>query len=64
MPLERVLAHRQSSASRRSDPGEGIWRLLEPVARELGLDPAFDWTVADGRPIPEAWGGSAGVPYF
>lgn len=51
-----LYAHRQSSATRRSDPGEGLWRALVPWAeRELGLVPRPDFTVGDGRPIPSAW---------
>ncbi len=65
MPLRYVWAHRQTSPSRRSDPGEALWQALMPVARELGLTPQPEMTMAalkgDGRPIPEAWGGSG--PY-
>lgn len=60
MPLRYVWAHRQSSATRRSDPGELLWRDLAEWARsELGLDwqPARTW--GDGRPLPRAWGGDA-----
>ncbi len=55
-PLRYLLAHRQSSPTRRSDPGEAIWRALAPWAEEqLGLVALPDLVVDDGRPIPIEW---------
>lgn len=55
MPLAHLYAHRQSSRTRRADPGEGLWRALEPTARELGLAPDYALVVGDGRPVPTQW---------
>lgn len=57
-----VRAHRQSSGTRRSDPGEGLWiEVGEWASRELGLEIEHGRTWASasgkGRPIPKAWGG-------
>lgn len=55
-PLRYLWAHRQSSGDRRSDPGEGVWKELEPFARrELHLEPQYAKTIKDGRPIPREW---------
>lgn len=49
-----MAAHRQSLASRRSDPGELIWQQVAlPMMRELDLATAP--TLKGGRPIPEVW---------
>ena len=65
MPLRYVWAHRQSSPTRRSDPGEALWLALLPTFAELGLEvqPALvlNSKSGAGRPIPEAWGGAG--PY-
>lgn len=59
-PIRWIYAHRQSSASRRSDPGETLWRevALWGVA-ELGLetDPALVLGSGKGRgrPVPREW---------
>lgn len=54
--LRYLYAHRQSSATRRSDPGEALWRALVPWAeRELGLVPRPGFTLGNGRQIPRAW---------
>jgi hypothetical protein len=57
-----IHAHRQSSASRESDPGSRIWQEVGVWAqRELGLSdggPGFvvaKGGVAQGSPIPESW---------
>lgn len=62
-PLKYLIAHRQSSKMRRSDPGEALWMAALPVAESLGLQAQPDWTIDDGKPIPEAWGGSKGSRY-
>lgn len=55
---QHVRAHRQSSASRRADPGEEIWRLvgLDWIER-LGIEQDGKWTIGSGRGIPAQWGG-------
>lgn len=65
-PIRYVWAHRQASDSRRSDPGEELWRKLvveygRPI---LGLE-VQAWRIwGDGRPLPKAWDpGAAAVDY-
>lgn len=61
--IRYVWAHRQSSASRRSDPGEGVWRrvVLEHAVARRGLEtqPALVLSGGKprkpGRPIPIDW---------
>lgn len=63
MPLQWVYAHRQSSPSRRADPGEQLWRLMMPVAEDLGLKARPELRLRStskkapgwGRPIPVEW---------
>lgn len=61
MPIEYVHAHRQSSATRRADPGEELWKrvVLEFGVPVLGLttEPArtLPGRNGDGRPIPLEW---------
>jgi len=57
MPIEYVVAHRQSSDTRRSDPGEEIWRrvVLDFAVAELGLTPIRDSKWREGSPIPIEW---------
>lgn len=57
MPIEYIHAHRQSSATRRSDPGEELWRavVLDFAVPVLGLKTEPDRVVGDGRPIPKDW---------
>lgn len=58
--VSKIVAHRQSSMSRRNDPGEAIWRRVAlPMVKELGFDrekydggPGFE---IGGRPVPGAW---------
>lgn len=56
-PIEFIHAHRQSSSSRRADPGEALWRavVLDYAVPVLGLktEPRRIW--GTGRPIPKAW---------
>jgi hypothetical protein len=50
-----IRAHREASASRRSDPGQAVWRdVALPMAAELGLA-AGGKTIGDGLPIPREW---------
>ena len=57
MPIRYVYAHRQSSDTRRSDPGEELWRrvVLDYAVPELGLEtqPARTW--GRGEPVPLEW---------
>jgi len=55
--LDYIYAHRQSSITRRSDPGEGLWRkIVEGFAKPvLGLTPAYAKTWGMGRTIPVQW---------
>lgn len=62
MPLRYIWAHRQSSRTRRSDPGQTLWRrvVLEYAVPVLGLETQPGIYLAsrasgDGRPIPKAW---------
>lgn len=58
-----IRAHREASASRRSDPGQAVWRDVALMAcAELGLT-AGGGTLGNGLPIPEVWGGAAGARY-
>jgi N-acetyl-anhydromuramyl-L-alanine amidase AmpD len=64
--VTRLLAHRQSSEQRQSDPGSALWqRVAMPLHVELGLhDGGPAYTVGNGSPIPEKWDSSrAGVKY-
>lgn len=56
MPINRLYAHRQSSASRRSDPGQQVWEEVALWAQQaLGLELCQSVTVGDGRPVPVEW---------
>lgn len=57
MPIEYIHAHRQSSATRRSDPGEKLWRrvVLDYAVPVLGLQAEQGRTLGKGRPIPKDW---------
>jgi hypothetical protein len=60
MPIRFIYAHRQASPTRRSCPGEGLWRALVPWAEEhLGLESRPRLVLrrpsGPGRPIPKAW---------
>lgn len=64
--LKVLGAHRQSSADRRNDPGEAIWKsAAAPVSQELGLEyGGVGFKLDDGYPIPECWDSNAhGIPY-
>lgn len=55
--VTHIHPHRQSSNDRQSDPGSLIWRTVGIWAQNtLGLsDGGADFTVGNGRMIPEAW---------
>lgn len=65
MPIEKVWAHRQSSATRRPDPGELLWThlVLGYAVPVLGLRTEVDLVVGDGRPVPKEWDPSATAEY-
>ncbi len=54
--VTKLVAHRQSSKSRRDDPGSAIWRgIALPMSAELGLDDGGDGFEIGGYPIPVEW---------
>jgi hypothetical protein len=55
--IKYVHAHRQTSASRISDPGSALWEALGIWAQEeFGLsDGGPDYYLRNGRPIPKEW---------
>lgn len=55
--VNALVAHRQSSASRRNDPGSAIWKQIAlPLHAELHMsDGGIGFKLDDGYPIPEAW---------
>ena len=65
MPIKYVYAHRQSSSTRRSDPGEEIWRkvVTEYGVSVLGLETRTGFTTGMGRPIPDPWDADGRGPY-
>lgn len=71
-PIEWVYAHRQSSSTRRSDPGQEIWEevVLKYAVPVLGLRvnndlvlPASNPKNGPGYPIPKEWDPSASAKY-
>jgi N-acetyl-anhydromuramyl-L-alanine amidase AmpD len=66
--VELLVAHRQSSNQRQSDPGSALWkRVARPLHADEGLrltDGGPGYRVGNGSPIPEAWDETRkGVPY-
>jgi hypothetical protein len=57
MPIRNVYAHRQSSATRRSDPGQELWKrvVLDYAIPVLGLVSHPAEVIGDGRPVPKEW---------
>lgn len=55
--IKYIHAHRQSSETRRSDPGWEIWQhvVLDYAVKKLGLKTEPLLTLAKGRPIPKVW---------
>jgi hypothetical protein len=54
--VRALVAHRQSSDSRRNDPGSAVWqRIALPMSAELGLTDGGDGFAIGGRPIPVEW---------
>lgn len=65
MPIRYVWAHRQSSGTRRADPGSAIWKhvVLDYAVAVLGLEAQPDVVLGEGRPIPREWDPAASAPY-
>jgi peptidoglycan hydrolase-like protein with peptidoglycan-binding domain len=57
MPIEYIHAHRQSSSTRRDDPGEELWKrvVLDFAVPILGLKTEPARAIGDGRPVPKEW---------
>lgn len=55
--IKTIRAHRQSSGTRRSDPGYEIWNdvVLSFAVKKLGLKTEPLLTLAKGRKIPLVW---------
>lgn len=64
--LKALVAHRQSSDTRRNDPGSAVWKAVAlPMMAELHLsDGGPGFKIGDGYAIPEAWDPSrVGIKY-
>ena len=56
MPIRDIYAHRQSKRSRKSDPGQALWREVALWGvHELGLRTRPRVISRDGRPVPVEW---------
>ncbi len=54
--VRALVAHRQSSRSRRNDPGSALWQAVAlPLHAELGLSDGGVGFTLGGYAIPEAW---------
>lgn len=55
--VSKLVAHRQSSATRRNDPGSALWQAVAlPMMTELGLsDGGPGFKIGAGRAIPREW---------
>lgn len=65
MPIEYIHAHRQSSGTRRDDPGETLWKrvVLDFAVPVVGLKTEPTRTLGKGKPIPTKWD-SNGKGYY
>lgn len=63
MPIKYIYAHRQSSDTRRSDPGEELWSrvVLGYAVKELGLQTQPSLKLGRGYTIPKQWDSMHGV---
>jgi N-acetyl-anhydromuramyl-L-alanine amidase AmpD len=63
--MNAIVAHRQASEDRPSDPGSAIWVVALEMHQELGCsDGGIGFTLGDGLPIPEKWDPRCkGIPY-
>ena len=57
MPITHIFTHRQSSDTRRSDCGEGLWRAVvtDYAVPVLGLKTEPSLVVGSGSPVPVEW---------
>lgn len=63
-PVEDLYGHRQSSDSRRSDPGQLLWREVAlPLAADVGLKIHPDRVWGSGRRLPPEWDPMGSVRY-
>jgi hypothetical protein len=54
--VDSMVAHRQSSVSRRADPGSKVWKEIAiPLMHEFGLSDGGPGAVNGGYPIPKEW---------
>lgn len=55
--IRALVAHRQSSASRRNDPGSQFWKEVAlPLMKKRGWsDGGAGFKIGNGYPIPEEW---------
>ena len=63
--VNALVAHRQSSKNRRSDPGSAIWKAVAlPMSTELALNDGGHGFTIGGLPIPGKWDPNRdGIPY-
>lgn len=56
-PVRFIYAHRQSSETRRADPGEAIWKsvAVEYGSEVLGLERRPELVMGGGRQLPSSW---------
>lgn len=55
--VTKIVAHRQSSETRRHDPGSKVWQEIAiPLSQELGMDDGgVGFKIGHGRAIPVEW---------
>lgn len=63
MPIEYIYAHRQSSNTRRADPGEAIWKeiVIKYAVDVLGLKTDCGYRTGSGTFIPLDWDPKNGI---
>jgi hypothetical protein len=61
--IRYILAHRQYSGTRRSDPGELLWKAvaLDYAVAVLGLKTLPNLRDGSGRTIPREWQSLGGI---
>jgi len=64
-PLKYIYAHRQSSETRRGDPGAELWRrvAVEYATPVLGLERRPELVMGGGRQLPKSWDPLGRVKY-
>ena len=61
-PIAKIKTHRQSSDTRRSDPGEEIFKRVVLVVAELfDLEVVYESLSRHGRPVPVEWDAENGI---